>query len=199
MQAPLAFTPGSFALTAILVRWPASRASDVISTIFQDTGTTKQPVLSSDAALTGILPSVGSLSPAFSSTNLSYAVTLPAGSSSIQLTATRSDANATVTATFANGEDQTLGKVAMATFPAMSGLRPTGDSHWQSTGESGPPTIDAATNGPMGAIRAGALERSNVDITEELVMLMAAQRNFQANAKAIEGASQLTQTIIGIR
>src|SRR3546814_13700074 len=44
-----------------------------------------------------------------------------------------------VTATFANGEGQTLGKVAMATFPPMSGLRPTGDAHWQSTGERGPP------------------------------------------------------------
>lgn len=104
-----------------------------------------------------------------------------------------------VTATFANGEDQMLGKVAMATFPAMSGLRPVGDAHWQSTGDSGPPTIDAATNGPMGAIRSGALERSNVDITEELVMLIGAQRNFQANAKAIEGASTLTQTIINMR
>ena len=104
-----------------------------------------------------------------------------------------------VTATFANGEDQTLGKVAMATFPTMSGLRPTGDAHWQSTGESGPPTIDCPTSGSMGAVRSGALERSNVDITEELVMLMSAQRNFQANAKAIEGASQLTQTIIGMR
>ena len=104
-----------------------------------------------------------------------------------------------VTATFANGEDQKLGKVAMATFPTMSGLRPTGDAHWQSTGESGPPTIDAATNGPMGTIRSGTLERSNVDITEELVMLIAAQRNFQANAKAIEGASTLTQTVINMR
>lgn len=104
-----------------------------------------------------------------------------------------------VTATFANGEAQTLGKVAMATFPAMEGLRPVGDAHWQSSGESGPPTIDAATNGPMGAIRSGALERSNVDITEELVMLIGAQRNFQANAKAIEGASQLSQTIINMR
>src|SRR3546814_16047921 len=72
-------------------------------------------------------------------------------------------------------------------------------SHWQSTGESGPPTIDGPTSGSMGAVRSGALERSNVDITEELVMLMSAQRNFQANAKAIEGASQLTQTIIGMR
>ena len=104
-----------------------------------------------------------------------------------------------VTATFAKGEAQTLGKVAMATFPAMEGLRPIGDAHWQSSGESGPPTIDAATNGPMGAIRSGALERSNVDITEELVMLIGAQRNFQANAKAIEGASQLSQTIINMR
>ena len=104
-----------------------------------------------------------------------------------------------VSATFANGEAQMLGKVAMATFPAMEGLRPVGDAHWQSSGESGPPTIDAATNGPMGAIRSGALERSNVDITEELVMLIGAQRNFQANAKAIEGASQLSQTIINMR
>ncbi|MDZ3831856.1 MAG: flagellar hook-basal body complex protein [Sphingopyxis sp.] len=104
-----------------------------------------------------------------------------------------------VTATFSDGSDQKVGKVAMATFPATEGLRPIGDAHWQSTGDSGPPTIDAATNGPMGAIRSGALERSNVDITEELVLLMAAQRNFQANAKAIEGASSLTQTIIGMR
>ena len=102
-------------------------------------------------------------------------------------------------ATFADGSSQVLGKIAMATFPAMEGLRPVGDAHWQSTGDSGPPTIDAATNGPMGTIRSGALERSNVDITEELVMLIAAQRNFQANAKAIEGASALTQTIIGLR
>lgn len=103
-----------------------------------------------------------------------------------------------VTATFADGSNQGLGKVAMATFPAMEGLRPVGDAHWQSSGESGAPTIDAATNGPMGAIRSGALERSNVDITEELVMLIAAQRNFQANAKAIEGASTLTQTVINM-
>ncbi len=104
-----------------------------------------------------------------------------------------------VTATFADGSDQMLGKVAMATFPAMEGLRPVGDAHWQSTGDSGQPIIDSATAGSMGSIRSGALERSNVDITEELVLLIAAQRNFQANAKAIEGASQLTQTIMNMR
>lgn len=104
-----------------------------------------------------------------------------------------------VTATFSDGSDQKLGSIAMATFPAMDGLRPIGDSHWQSTGDSGQPVVNSAGSGSMGAVRSGALERSNVDITEELVMLMAAQRNFQANAKAIEGASALTQTIIGMR
>ena len=92
-----------------------------------------------------------------------------------------------------------LGRALVATPEEMEGLRPIGDAHWQSTGESGDPTIDAATNGPMGTIRSGTLERSNVDITEELVMLIGAQRNFQANAKAIEGASTLTQTIINMR
>ena len=104
-----------------------------------------------------------------------------------------------VTATFADGGKEFLGKMAMANFPAVSGLRSIGDAHWQSTGESGDPVIDEGGAGTMGIVRSGALERSNVDITEELVMLIAAQRNFQANAKAIEGASQLTQTIINMR
>jgi len=103
-----------------------------------------------------------------------------------------------VTATYSDGSDEKLGKVAMASFTAQEGLRPIGDAHWQSTGDSGPAAINAPTNGPLGAIRAGALERANVDVTEELVSLIAAQRNFQANAKAIETAGTLTQTIVNI-
>ena len=103
-----------------------------------------------------------------------------------------------VTATYADGSDEALGKVAMASFTAQEGLRPVGDAHWQSTGDSGPPSINAATNGPLGTIRSGALERANVDVTEELVALISAQRNFQANAKAIETASNMTQAIVNI-
>ena len=51
----------------------------------------------------------------------------------------------------------------------------------------------------FGTIRAGSRERSNVDLTNELVDLIAAQRNFQASAKAIETTTTLTQTIINIR
>lgn len=103
-----------------------------------------------------------------------------------------------VTATFADGSDQKLGRVALATFTAQEGLRPIGDSHWQTTGDSGPAAVNAATNGPLGTIRSGSLERSNVDITEELVGLISAQRNYQANAKAIETSENLTQTIINV-
>lgn len=103
-----------------------------------------------------------------------------------------------VTATYSDGSDEMLGKVTMASFTAQEGLRPIGDSHWQSTGDSGPPTINAATNGPLGTIRSGALERANVDVTEELVALIAAQRNFQANAKAIETSNNITQAIMNI-
>jgi flagellar hook protein FlgE len=104
-----------------------------------------------------------------------------------------------VTATYGDGSNQKLGKVAMASFTAQEGLRPIGDAHWQSTGDSGAPAINAATNGPLGTIRSGALERANVDITEELVALIGAQRNFQANAKAIETATAMTQAIINLR
>jgi flagellar hook protein FlgE len=103
-----------------------------------------------------------------------------------------------VTATYADGTSEMLGKIAMASFTSTEGLRPIGDAHWQSTGDSGLPTIDTATNGPLGSIRSGALERANVDVTEELVALISAQRNFQANAKAIETAKNMTQAIINI-
>lgn len=103
-----------------------------------------------------------------------------------------------VTATYADGSSQMLGKIAMASFPSNEGLRPIGDAHWQSTGDSGQPLVNTATNGALGSIRSGALERSNVDVTEELVSLISAQRNFQANAKAIETDKNMTQSVLNI-
>ncbi len=104
-----------------------------------------------------------------------------------------------VTATFANGNTQNLGAIAMSSFTNVEGLRPIGDAHWQATGDSGDPQINAAANGPLGTIRSGALERANIDLTEELVALISAQRNFQANAQAIETANTMTQTIVNLQ
>ncbi len=104
-----------------------------------------------------------------------------------------------VTASFSNGETAKLGKVALADFVNMPGLRQAGDSYWQATGLSGNPVIGSAGEGTYGAIKSSTLEGSNVDITEELVNLIAAQRNFQANAKALDTSSQISQTIFNIR
>jgi flagellar hook protein FlgE len=120
------------------------------------------------------------------------------GNASVALSNISVGIDGLVTATYADGSAQMLGKVAMASFTSLDGLRPVGDAHWQSTGDSGAPAINAATNGALGSIRSGTLERANVDVTEELVALISAQRNFQANAKAIETAGNMTQTIFNI-
>ncbi|MET0269969.1 MAG: flagellar hook protein FlgE [Sphingomonas sp.] len=101
-----------------------------------------------------------------------------------------------VTATYSNGTSQKLGKVVIANFANPAGLRQMGDASWGASGDSGQPIVGEASLGGNGVIQSGALEQSNVDITDELVALIAAQRNFQANAKAIETANTLTQTII---
>jgi flagellar hook protein FlgE len=104
-----------------------------------------------------------------------------------------------VSATFTNGNKVNVGALALSSFTALEGLRPVGDGHWQATGDSGPPVINQAANGPLGQVRSGSLELANVDITEELVALIAAQRNFQANAQAIETASSLSQTVLNLQ
>ena len=137
------------------------------------------------------------------STSLSdaYDLTLPATSPNdpnVALANVSIGLDGLVTATFADGSTQKLGKVALASFPAVEGLKPIGDAHWQATGDSGAAVINAATTGSLGSIRSGALERANVDVTEELVALISAQRNFQANAKAIETAKNMTQAVMNI-
>lgn len=104
-----------------------------------------------------------------------------------------------VSATFSNGDTQALGKIVLASFSNPEGLRQLGDSKWGSTGISGEPAVGEANGNGLGLIQSGALEQANVDITEELVALIQAQRNFSANAKAIEAANQMTDTIVNLR
>lgn len=104
-----------------------------------------------------------------------------------------------VVASYSNGSQKSLGKIIVANFKSPSGLRQMGDSNFMETAKSGSPTYGEAGSAGYGTLRAGARERSNVDLTAELVDLITAQRNFQANAKAIETSSSLTQTIINIR
>ena len=104
-----------------------------------------------------------------------------------------------VAANYSNGDTVNLGKVALANFANPTGLRQLGNSYWSASGISGAATLGAANENGFGSLRSGTLEGSNVDITEELVDLIAAQRNFQANAKALDTASQISQTIFNIQ
>ncbi len=104
-----------------------------------------------------------------------------------------------VSASYSNGSQITLAKVILANFSSPAGLRQIGDSSFYATAKSGDPKIGEAGSAGFGTIRAGATERANVDLTQELVDLITAQRNFQANAKAIETSTTMTQAIIQIR
>jgi len=105
----------------------------------------------------------------------------------------------TLTVSYADGSNEVLGRVALASFQSPTGLRQVGSSNWATTGLSGAPEYGVPDEGAYGGLLAGAVERSNVDIAEELVSLITAQRYFQANAKAIDTATQISQTVMNMR
>jgi flagellar hook-basal body protein len=109
------------------------------------------------------------------------------------------DAAGVVRANYTNGQQVALGKIILANFASPNGLKQIGNANYVATSNSGPPSVGEAGSDGFGSIQGGALERANVDLTEELVQLITAQRNFQANAKAIETATNLTSTIVNIR
>ena len=109
------------------------------------------------------------------------------------------DDKGVVFARYTNGNDQALGQVVLASFANPQGLQPNGDSGWLQTFGSGEPLYGEAGSASLGLIQSGALESSNVNLSEELVNLIVAQRNFQANAQTITVNDTITQTIINMR
>ncbi|MDB9870867.1 flagellar hook-basal body complex protein [Alphaproteobacteria bacterium] len=108
-------------------------------------------------------------------------------------------ANGLVSANYTNGLNLALGRLVMVNFNNQNGLKQIGNATYVETSVSGVADVGEAGADGYGTILSGSLERSNVDITEELVNLITAQRNFQANAKTIETNTTLTQAIIQIR
>jgi len=104
-----------------------------------------------------------------------------------------------VSASYSNGAQKSLGKVVLVNFSNPTGLRQIGDTNYYSTSDSGTAKRNEAGSAGFGTIKSGATERANVDLTQELVDLITEQRNFQANAKAMETSTSMTSTIIQIR
>ena len=116
-----------------------------------------------------------------------------------RLVGVETNSDGVVQARFTNGRSVALGQIAIAQFASIDGLQTLGDTAWGETFASGAAMLSAAGTGGVGSIQAGALEGSNVDVTQQLVNMITAQRNFQANAKMISTADALSQTIINIR
>jgi flagellar hook protein FlgE len=120
------------------------------------------------------------------------------GFSKGQLVGLDIDIKGAIFARFSNGQSQILGEVALANFADPSGLANIGGTRFAETSESGAGTPSGAGTAGLGVIQSGALEDSNVDLSDQLVKLIISQRNFQAAAQIIEAADSTTQTIINL-
>lgn len=109
------------------------------------------------------------------------------------------DPQGIIFARFTNGQSRVEGQIAMADFPNPQGLQPLSDSNWGETFSSGSVVIGNPGTSSLGLIQSGALEDSNVEVSEELVNMIIAQRTFQANAEVIQTSDAITQTIINLR
>jgi flagellar hook protein FlgE len=108
------------------------------------------------------------------------------------------DSEGTITAGYTNGRVEVLGKIALATFGNQQGLQSVGSNGFVETPESGKAALGEAGTSTLGLIQSGGLETSNVDISQQLVRLITAQRNFQASSRVISTNDQITQTAINL-
>ncbi|GLH33468.1 MULTISPECIES: flagellar hook protein FlgE [Pseudomonas] len=106
------------------------------------------------------------------------------------------DSTGVLFASFSNQQSRAIGQVALASFANEQGLQQIGGTRWTETFSSGIPGIDEPKTGTLGSVESNALEASNVNLTQELVELIKAQSNYQANAKTISTESTIMQTII---
>ncbi|MBD0706232.1 flagellar hook protein FlgE [Pseudomonas sp. Fig-3] len=130
--------------------------------------------------------------------NADTARSIPAqnGYATGQITNLTIDGSGVLLANFSNNQTKPIGQLALASFTNEQGLQPVGGSSWKETFASGIPGYDAPETGTLGSIVSNSLEESNVNLTNELVELIKAQSNYQANAKTISTQSTIMQTII---
>jgi flagellar hook protein FlgE len=122
------------------------------------------------------------------------------GYTSGEFTGLSIDGKGVITTRYSNGQTQKDGgMIALADFRNVQGLSPTGAGEYQETFKSGAAVLGKPTIGRFGELRSGAVEESNVDLTAELVNMMTAQRNYQANAQTIKTQDQIMSTLVNLR
>ncbi|MFO1320000.1 MAG: flagellar hook protein FlgE [Burkholderiales bacterium] len=121
------------------------------------------------------------------------------GYSSGRLTGFNVSPDGLIVGRYTNGQSRNLGQVVLADFVNSQGLGSLGNNLWQETVDSGLPLVGAPNSGTVGTLQSGALEESNVELTQELVAMIVAQRVYQANAQTIKTQDSVLQTIVNLR
>ncbi|AYY81253.1 MULTISPECIES: flagellar hook protein FlgE [Proteus] len=111
----------------------------------------------------------------------------------------RIEQDGSIMATYSNQQSQVVGQIALANFANAGGLSSQGDNMWSETNASGSPIVGVAGAGVFGKLTNNALEASNVDMSQELVNMIVAQRNYQSNAQTIKTQDQILQTLVSLR
>lgn len=108
-------------------------------------------------------------------------------------------ADGTIVANYTNGETQNMGSLVLADFPNLQGLQPVGGNAWVETSASGQPILGKPGSNSLARVKGQSVEESNVDMSQELVNMIIAQRTYQANAQTIKTQDQVLQTLINLR
>ncbi|WP_334324572.1 flagellar hook protein FlgE [Gilliamella apicola] len=105
----------------------------------------------------------------------------------------------TIYGIYSNQQTMLLGQIAMADFANVNGLESAGNNNWRSTLNSGAEVLGSANSGTFGSLASGAVESSNVDMSQELVNMIVAQRNYQSNSQTIKTQDQILNTLVNLR
>ena len=109
------------------------------------------------------------------------------------------DSSGIITGVYSNGTNRTIGQIAMATFANDRGLEKAGDNTYVESNNSGIARIGESGIAGKGTLMAGALEMSNVDLSEQMTDMIVTQRGFQSNAKTIQTADTLLETVLSLK
>jgi len=187
-SAPTGFTVGADG-TIDLTTWVPAASNGAVPPVWSSNGAT--------ASATGVnidLRQATQFASSFAVNSVSQD-----GYTTGQLAGLEIDDTGVIFARYTNGQSNIQGQVVLANFANVQGLTPVGKTAWVQSFQSGEPVVGTPRSGTLGALQSGALEDSNVELSDQLVNLIVAQRNYQANAKTIETESAVTQTIINLR
>lgn len=180
--------------------------SNLGSMTFDSAGNVLTPVAPLNVTLTSPNPNIGTFTATLDVSKAtqygaSFAVSdlTQDGYTAGTLTGVSISEQGVITTRYSNGQSQASGQIALADFRNVQGLKPVGQDNWVETSSSGQPIQGSPGQGNFGTINSGSLEASNVDLTAQLVALITAQRDYQANAQTIKTQDTVLQTLVNLR